>query len=99
MITIQDIINYSKPHPNGLLGARQTIFINEKYKVSIVGGAIGLYGDFQEDFEVAVMTPDSKAFITKFYSDENDSDVIPYLSKEKTQDLVNKLFPKDFQVK
>lgn len=99
MITIEDIINFSKPHPNGLLGARQTILFNERYKLSIVGGAIGLYGDFKEDFEVAIMTPDSTAFITKFFSDDNDDDVIAYLSADKTQDLVNKLFPKDFQVK
>jgi hypothetical protein len=54
MITIKDIISYSKPHPNMMEGARQTVLKDNDVVLSIVGGARGLYGDFEKDFEVAV---------------------------------------------
>ena len=53
MITIKDIIGYSKEHP--IKSGRQTRLANEHITISIVGGASGLYGDFEKDFEVAII--------------------------------------------
>jgi hypothetical protein len=80
-ITIQDIISSSKPHPNGS-GGRHTVLSDGKVRVSIVGGARGLYGDFIEDFEVAVIDEELDSFVTKFFSPNNNDDVIGYMSSK-----------------
>lgn len=99
MITIQNIIDWSKPHPSNPDKARQTVICDDKVLFSVVGGAQGLYGDFKEDFEVAIMTEDRKDFITKFFYPEGNDDVIPYMKPEDLEVLVNNIFRKDFQVK
>ena len=53
MITIENIIEWSKPHP--LDGGRMTRIHNDEIEFSIVGGRSGLCGDFKDDFEVAVI--------------------------------------------
>jgi hypothetical protein len=51
MITIQNIKDWSKPHPIGLdNGSRQTRIGNSRVEFSIVGGGTGLYGDFDKTF-------------------------------------------------
>jgi len=96
MITIKDIISYSKEHP--IKSGRQTLLSNDQIIMSIVGGASGLYGDFVKDFEVAVLDKMSGEFVTKvFYTDAND-DVIGYMGGEELERFVNQIFHKDFQV-
>lgn len=96
MITVQDIIQNSKDHP--IKSGRMTRLTNEQVTISIVGGASGLYGDFQKDFEVAVIDNQSGEFVTKmFYPDGND-DVIGYMEGEALEELVNKILHKNFQV-
>jgi hypothetical protein len=101
MITIEDIINYSKPHPaSGDEGGRQTVIGNDKIQFSIIGGARGLYGDFVDTFEVAIFDTETGEFRTQFFHPEAGDDVIAYMSKNNVEDLVNKLIKnKDFQVR
>lgn len=99
MITVQDIKKYSKPHPNQMEGARQTVIFNEAVDVSIVGGARGLYGDFEETFELAVIDKSTKEFVTKFFCPENNDDVIGYMEANELELLVNQIFVKGFQVR
>jgi hypothetical protein len=96
MITIQDIISYSKEHP--IKEGRQTRLGNDQIIVSIVGGASGLYGDFVKDFEVAVIDKPSGDFRTKFFYTEANDDVIGYMGREELEKFVNQIFHKDFQV-
>lgn len=98
MITIQNIIDWSKPHPANPDKARQTVIFDDNVLFSVVGGSQGLYGDFQDDFEVAIMTSDKKDFITKFFYPEGNDDVIPYMKPEDLLVLVNNIFRKGFQV-
>lgn len=99
MITIDEIISNSKPHPNRLDGARQTIITDGRVIISIVGGAKGLYGDFKNDFELAVLDSDTKNFVTKYYIDDSADDVLPYQTSEQVEEIVNMIFKDSFQVR
>lgn len=97
MITVNDIIKWSKPHhvPEG----KKTVLTNEHVIFSIVGGTRGLYGDFDETFEVAILDKETKDFITNlFHQGVSGDDILPYLTREELEKLVNKVFPTDFQV-
>jgi hypothetical protein len=99
MITIQDIIDYSKEHYFFTEG-RITRIGNKNIEFSIVGGARGLYGDFINDFEVAIIDNESGGFVTKFFCYDSLDDVIPWMKKEDLETLVNQLLKKeDFQVR
>lgn len=89
-MTIEDIINNSIPHAIG--GGRITRLSNEKYILSIVGGESGLYGDFEKDFEIAIMDTKNGEFITKLFFPENSDDVVGYLEAEKVVEIANSLF-------
>ena len=99
MITYQNIIDWSKQHRNGLSGARQTRIFNENIEASIVGGARGLYGDFIDDFELAIIDLETNEFVTKFFIPELNDDVAAYMKSENLVDLLNQLFGKGFQVR
>ncbi len=96
MITIKDIIEWSKPHP--LDGGKMTRLYNDEIEFSIVGGRSGLYGDFENDFEVAIIDKKSGDFITKFFYPEGSDDVIGYMKLEDVEKLVNQVLGKGFQV-
>lgn len=96
MITIKNIIEWSKPHP--LDGGKMTRIYNDEIEFSIVGGRSGLYGDFENDFEVAIIDKKSGDFITKFFYPEGSDDVIGYMKLEDVEKLVNQVFGKGFQV-
>ena len=99
MITIENIKEWSKAHPIGN-GARRTVISNKAIEFSIVGGATGLYGDFKDNFEVAIFDVESGEFMTRFFYPEGSDDVIPYISGEDLEKLVNRLIKdKDFQVR
>lgn len=99
MITLSQIKNWSKPHSlQG--GGRRTLIKNKVIEISIVGGRQGLYGDFEDDYEVAIFDNQSREFKTRFFFPEISDDVIPYLSGEKLEELVNQLIKDDdFQVR
>ena len=96
MITIKDIIEWSKPHP--LDGGKMTRLYNDEIEFSIVGGRSGLYGDFENDFEVAIIDKKSGDFITKFFYPEGSDEVIGYMKLEDVEKLVNQVLGKGFQV-
>jgi hypothetical protein len=90
MITIKDIIDNAKPHM--IEGGKMLRLVNDKYILSIVGGASGLYGDFEKDFEIAIMDTKNGEFITKLFYPENSDDVIGYLESDKVVEIANSLF-------
>jgi hypothetical protein len=96
MITIEDIIKDSNPHPI-VDDARQTIYFTPSLKISIVGGGRGLYGDFNETFEIAIIDKDTSNFISGyFYPEFSDSygETMSYLDREQTLKVVNELMKK-----
>lgn len=101
MITIEDIIEYSKDHPHTFMnGGRQTIIGNDKIEFSIIGGSKGLYGDFKDTFEVAIFDKQTGEFRTQFFHPEAGDDVIGYMDAKDVEELVNSLLKdKDFQVR
>jgi hypothetical protein len=99
MITVKDIINLSKPHPV-VEGGRVLVIGNDNVEFSIVGGARGLYGDFINDFEVAIFDKENGEFVTKFFYPEASDDVIGYMPGKSVESLINKVLKdKDFQVR
>jgi hypothetical protein len=96
MITIDNIIKWAKPHP--LDGGKMTRLHNKEIELSIVGGRSGLYGDFENDFEVAVIDRKNGEFVTKFFKPELSDDVIGYMKKEDLEEFANQIFQKGFQV-
>ena len=97
MTTITEIISWAKPHPVG--HGKQTVIFDDNILVSIVGGSKGLYGDFENDFELAVIDQHTKDFRTKFFFPENNDDVCAYVPGEEVEKFINKIFTKGFQVK
>ena len=95
MITVKDIIEYSKPRP---YGGKQTRITNGVIELSIVGGQEGLYGDFVETFEIAVFDAQTREFVTKFLFSEADDDVMAFVTSEELEEKVNLLFKGNFQV-
>ena len=78
------IIENSKPHPIG----RGRMFTMEigNYILSVVGGAMGLYGDFENDFEVALISKESDKFVTSFFTRRGD-EVLPYATIDEINDM------------
>ena len=99
MITIQNIIEFSKEHPS-LKNGRITRIGNSNVEFSIVGGTLGLYGDLINNFEVAIFDKESGDFVTKFFYPEATDDVIGYMPGEELETMVNKVLKdQDFQVR
>jgi hypothetical protein len=97
MISIQNIKEWSKTHPMGK--GKRTCIHNEVVEMSIVGGASGLYGDFEDDFEIAIFDKSTKDFVTKYFFPDNGDDVVGYISSEDLESVVNKIFQSGFQVR
>lgn len=98
-MTVEQIIEHSKPHRNGIAGARQTRLGDDRIELSIVGGAQGLYGDFTNTFEVAIFDKTSHEFITRFFFPDINDDVIPYMEGIELVRFIENTFPKGFQVR
>lgn len=97
MITAKNIIEWSKPH--SIEGGKITRIYNEEIEFSIVGGRSGLYGNFQDDFEVAVIDRKTGEFVTKFFKPEANDDVIGYMKKEDLEEFASQIFKRGFQVR
>ena len=94
MITIEKIKKNAKNHP---IGGKRTVISNGKIVLSIVGGQQGLYGDFIDTFEVAIMVPETSEFITDVFLDTGGDSIKGFVSSEELEFLCNKLFKKGFQ--
>jgi hypothetical protein len=97
MITLENIIEWSKPHP--LEGGKMTRIYNDEIEFSIVGGRSGLYGDFENDFEVAILDRKTGDFRTRFFKPELSDDVIGYMPKDELLEFLNQILGKSFQVR
>jgi hypothetical protein len=97
MITAENIIEWSKPHP--LDGGKMTRIYNDEIEFSIVGGRSGLYGDFENDFEVAILDRKTGDFRTRFFKPEASDDVVGYMSKDDVVEFLNQILGKSFQVR
>jgi len=97
MITVENIIEWSKPHP--LEGGKITRIYNDEIEFSIVGGRSGLYGDFENDFEVAILDRKTGDFRTRFFKPELSDDVIGYMPKDEVAQFLNQILGKGFQVR
>jgi len=97
MITVENIIEWSKPHP--LDGGKMTRVYNDEIEFSIVGGRSGLYGDFENDFEVAILDRKTGDFRTRFFKPELSDDVIGYMPKDEVTQFLNQILGKSFQVR
>lgn len=86
-LSIQDVIKMSESH--GPLGGKRALIKKENYDISIVGGRNGLYGDFVETFEVAIIDNRTREFITKQIFPDAYDDVLPYLSSEEVENIIN----------
>ena len=96
MITLENIIEWSKPHP--LDGGKMTRISNDEIEFSIVGGRSGLYGDFENDFEVAILDRKTGDFRTRFFKPELSDDVIGYMKKDDVVEFLNQILKTGFQV-
>lgn len=94
MILIEDIIKFSKP---ARIGGKRTAFENDNIIASIVGDREGLYGDFIDTFELAIIDKKTGFFITRYYFPEHD-DIFPYMGKDELLSFLNFIFKSGFQV-
>lgn len=85
--TIKDVLDSKVEHPLG--GYQSTIQVGE-YTVSVVGGRVGLYGDFINTFELAIFNKE-RDFVTKDLVSSADDDVIGWLDKEELMDIINQI--------
>ena len=74
-----------KLHPNGMGGILGQMDLDNGYKISVVGGGKGLYGDGKKTFEVAVFDRTGEMIMLS----ENDQ-VVGW----QTVDLVNEVIKK-----
>ena len=88
-LTKQYVISNSKPHSvmsDIYPEARQYKESVGNYLLSIVGGANGLYGDFLDTFEVAVIDESDGRFVTGLFSKRGD-DVLAYASLDEINEI------------
>jgi hypothetical protein len=83
-LTVDFIYDNSRIHPIG--GGRMFTMEIGDFILSIVGGRLGLYGDFEETFEVALLVKGTNNFVTSYYATRGD-DVIPYASIDEINQL------------
>jgi hypothetical protein len=85
-LTIEDIISMAKPHN---IGGKRTVIENKRFILSIVGGCQGLYGDFENDFEIAIIDKKNGEFVTKLFEPEAFDDVMPYVPADNVVTIAN----------
>ena len=74
-----------KLHPNGMGGILGQMELGNGYKISVVGGGRGLYGDGKKTFEVAVFDRMGEMIMLQ----ETDQ-VLGYQIKHEITDLIQK---------
>ena len=85
-LTIEDIISMAKPHN---IGGKRTVIENKRFILSIVGGCQGLYGDFENDFEIAIIDKKTGEFVTKLFEPEAFDDVMSYVPADNVVTIAN----------
>ena len=85
MITINEIKINSTEHS---LGGRITRYGNDSIIFSVVGGRKGLYGDFENTFELAIIDRKTREFLTKSVLKVSE-DICPWMSSEELIKISN----------
>lgn len=86
-LTDEIIQSEAKIHPMGK-GYQFTEDIGD-YTLSIVGGAMGLYGNFKDTYEVALIDNTDGRFVTSFFGPRPYGDeVMPYANIDE----INRLY-------
>jgi len=91
MTTLEQLLEWAKPHAKS--DGKRVTLENNNFIVSIVGGMSGLYGDFEKDFEVAIIDKSTDNFVTKMFVSAND-DVLPYQKIEEVSEIIDMVFSK-----
>ena len=92
MITYKDILEKATDHLFG--EGKKVNYETPTLIISIVGGRQGLYGDFNEDFEIAIIDRKTGEFISEvFYPDLTDvsGQIMPYVGRDRMLSIVNEL--------
>lgn len=72
-----------EPHPNGLGGKIAQMELGNGYKISVVGGGRGLYGDGETTFEVAMFNRAGEMITLG----ENDQ-VLGWQTKDQVNEII-----------
>lgn len=72
-------------HPNGMGGILGQMELESGYKISVVGGGRGLYGDGKNTFEVAMFDRDNEMIMLS----ENDQ-VLGWQTMEQVNEIIKK---------
>lgn len=83
-LTISDVLDQKT---NMEFGGYKSEFVFGKFVVSIVGGKKGLYGDFVDTFEVAIIDNQSHNFVTKLFC--GGGDVMGWQTIEQVESILN----------
>jgi hypothetical protein len=87
LLTHEILIAEAKIHSSYFGGFQFTEKIGD-YTLSIVGGNSGLYGDFINDYEVALIDNTDGRFVTGLYGPRGESDgVMAYANIEEINEL------------
>jgi hypothetical protein len=84
-LTITDV--FERKRKKDLGDGYFSVFDFGKFSVSIVGGQRGLYGDFKDTFEVAVIDNKSRNFVTKLFC--GGGDVMGWQTAEQVENILN----------
>lgn len=74
-----------RPHPNGMGGKLAQMELGNGYKISVVGGGRGLYGDGKTTFEVAMF--DRVGDMIKL---GNDDQVLGWQTIDEINEIIQK---------
>ena len=88
-LTAKHIIKNSEPHPTASMRGGDARTYREEigdYILSIVGGGQGLYGNFKNTFEVALIDSTTGDFVTGAYSKRGD-DVLGWATIDEINEL------------
>lgn len=96
-LTLNDIIENARPHAH-IENGKHTLITTDKFVFSIVGGGQGLYGDFVNDFELAILKKSDREFCTKFLVEYATDDVLPYTPGEELLKIISPHLKNGFQV-
>lgn len=94
-INFDFILKNSRDH---LLGGKILRIETGKLIISIVGGRTGFYGDFENDFEVAILHQETRSMITSMFFDTNGDDVAGFVPKDDVIDFLQKFLKEGFRV-
>jgi hypothetical protein len=74
-----------KPHPVGMGGKLAQMELSNGYKISVVGGRQGLYGDGETTFEVAIFDRTGEMIMLS-----EDDQVLGWMTIDEVNEIIQK---------